>query len=389
MKTIGIIGMGSVGISVAWILQQAGLNIIAFKKNQADVERFESLMKAGKIKVINNTNIKIQQQENPVFNVKVTSSLQEIAEQSDLILHCSLFPQNVNAYHFNESQIEVINQKNTPVLAFPGKLGSSWFIGQGKINVGLIGYSPVFATKDVIEASQETIITIKNFKSKIPLAHNDDSLRLYLLSCLNKYFNLKQQVPTFIDGGHNLKTALTSPVPTINASAICDNVEKLIQSNGKTIKTPIYALSKKYSLLFQEAFNEQLLLAKLLRYTNLSTITDWLQNRSQKIVSDNVTDMLDEIYKDKNITLDQNDRRITESYYALLFFNSFAETLGINTFATKELLYKLSNLHLALKKTASLKATSLSIQKAGISYAENILNTEKMKKKNRYHVSVG
>jgi len=110
MKNIGIIGMGSVGISISWILQQKGLNVIAFKKSRIEAERFENSMKEEKIKIINKTEIKTLE-GNPIFNVQVTSSLQEIAEKSDLILYCSLFPQNISAYHFNESQIKIINQK--------------------------------------------------------------------------------------------------------------------------------------------------------------------------------------------------------------------------------------------------------------------------------------
>jgi len=259
---------------------------------------------------------------------------------------------------------------------FPEKLGSSWLIGKGKIKIGLVGYSPVFATKEVIESSQETIIYINSSKSKIPLAYDDEIQRLHVLSFLNRCFNIRKEIPTFIDGGHTLRTSLSSPISTINASAICDNAEKLIQSDGKVIIKPIYALSQKYSLLFQAAFNEQLLLAQLLQFSNVPTIADWLQNRAQKIKLDNVTNMLHETYKDKNVVFDENDRRITESYYALLFFNSFAERLGSDSSATKKLLHKLSGLHLKLNKTASLQTTSLYLQKSAKLHAENILNVK-------------
>lgn len=383
IKNVGVIGMGGVGVSISWVLQQAGLNVIAFKKSKTEAERFKNAMNNGKISVINKTKIKTLN-GNPNFKIKVTSSLQEIAEKCDLILYCSLFPQNVSSYHFTENQLEIINHRSVPILVFPGKLGSSWLIGKGKTKVGLVGYSPVFATKEVIESSEETFININSFKSSIPLAYDDKEERLSLLSFLNKCFNFSTEIPTFIDGGHSLKTSLCSPISTINASAICDNAEAIIQSKGTVIRKPIYALSEKYSLLFQEAFNEQLLLAKLLGFSNLSTITDWLQNRSQKVVLDNVTDMLHEIYQDKNVALDENDRRITESYYALLFFKSFAETLGIDVFATKQLLRKLSELHLKLDKTTSLQTTALCLQESAIAYAKNVLNTKELKEINKY-----
>lgn len=387
MKTIGIIGMGSVGISISWVFQQMGLNVIAFKKSKTEADHFRKLIKEEKINVINKTAIKTLV-GSPTFDVQITSSLQEIAEKSDLILYCSLFQQNVSSYHFNETQIEIINKKDIPILAFPGKLGSSWLIGKGKVKVGLIGYSPVFVTKNVIESTQEIFININDFKLRIPLAYNDESNRLHLLSSLNKYFDLKEQVPMFIDGGNTLKTSLSSPISTINAAAICDNAAKLIQSNGKMIRTSIYALSEKYSILFQEAFNEQLSLAKLLGFSNLPTIKDWLQNRPRKIVSENITDMLHEIYKDKNIAINEQDRRITESFYALLFFSSFAKTLGIDVYATSELLNELSNLHLKLNKTSSLQKTALYIQESAVAYAKNVLTTQKLMENQVYTIPV-
>jgi hypothetical protein len=376
MKTIGIIGMGSVGISISWVFQQMGLKVIAFKKSKAEAEQFENSMKAEKIKVINKTNIKTLT-GSPVFKVQVSSSLQEIAEKADLILYCSLFQQNVLSYHFNEAQLDLINKKNTPILAFPGKLGSSWLIGKGKVKVGLIGYSPVFVTQTAVEATQEVFININAFKLRIPLAYNDDNQRAYLLSSLNKSFPLRAQSPMFIDGGSTLKTSLSSPISAINSSAICDNAAQLIQSDGKLIKTPIYALSETYSILFQEAYEEQLSLAKFFQLSNLPTIKNWLQNRPQEIVSTDVTDMLHEIYKDKNVALDKHDRRITESFYALLFFIFFAKTLGIDVYATKQLLNELSQLHLKLDKTASIQKTALYIQESAIAYAKHVLKNKK------------
>lgn len=380
--------MGSVGISISWVFQQMGLNVIAFKKSKTEADHFENSMKAEKIKVINKTNVKTLT-GSPVFKVQVSSSLQDIAEKSDLILYCSLFQQNVSSYHFNEDQLEIINKKNTPILAFPGKLGSSWLIGKGNVKVGLIGYSPVFVTKTTIESTKEVFININDFKLSIPLAYDDENQRLSLLSSLNKCFPFKKQNPMFIDGGSTLKTSLSSPISTINASAICDNAAQLIQSDGKVIKTPIYALSEKYSMLFQEAFEEQLSLAKFFQFSNLPTITDWLQNRPREIVSENVTAMLHEIYKDKNIALDEHDRRITESFYALLFFNFFAKTLGIDVYATRTLLNELSSLHLKLNKTASIKTTALYIQESAIAYAKNILKTQKAMEETCRMVPVG
>jgi hypothetical protein len=388
MKTIGIIGMGSVGISISWVFQQMGLKVIAFKKSKAEAEQFENSMKAEKIKVINKTNIKTLT-GSPVFKVQVSSSLQEIAEKADLILYCSLFQQNVLSYHFNEAQLDLINKKNTPILAFPGKLGSSWLIGKGKVKVGLIGYSPVFVTQTTIESTQEIFININDFKLSIPLAYNDDHQRSYLLSSLNKCFPLRKQSPMFIDGGSTLKTSLSSPISAINASAICDNAAQLIQSNGKMIKMPIYALSEEYSMLFQQAFEEQLSLAKFFQLSNLPTIKDWLQNRPREIVSENVTDMLHEIYKDKNIALDEHYRRITESFYALLFFNFFAKTLGIDVYATRKLLNELSRLHLKLNKTAAIQKTALYIQESAIEYANTILKTQKIMEEKHCTIPVG
>lgn len=370
IKTIGIIGMGSVGTSIAYLLQKANLNIIAFKPK---AEEYKQLMQDGKIKVTHKTGPKGLSTTGKL-NIQITTSLLEIVQHSDLILNCCLFPQNSNSYHFNNYQKAIIKKKNIPILAFPGTLGSTWFIGLGKIEVGLIGYSPVFSTKeDVNQSSTDLTIKLLDFKSRIPLAYDDPNTRLRLLNFLNKHLKFKDNVPTFIDGGTCLQTALSSPISTINAAAICNRAQQLINSNGQTIQAAIYVLDEPYSQLFQNAFEEQLNVANSLDIFNLTTIKDWLINRKKNLQSHSVTGMLQETYKDKLISISGKDRRITESYYALLFFKTFAQTLGIQVPATETLLSKIKTLQQALCKNHTFLNLDLILQDSALHYAQSIL----------------
>ncbi|BDS11973.1 NAD(P)-binding domain-containing protein [Aureispira anguillae] len=371
IKTIGIIGMGSVGTSIAYLLQKANLNIIAFKPK---AKTYRQLMQDGKIKIINKTTPNAPSSTGQL-NINITDSLLELVNHSDLILNCCLFPQSSDTYHFNPYQKAILKKKNTPILAFPGTLGSTWFIGLGKIEVGLIGYSPVFSTKEnTLPSSAGLTIKLLDFKSRIPLAHDDPNTRLYLLDFFNKHLKFKDKVPTFIDGGSCLQTALSSPISTINAAAICNKAQQLIDSNGQAIKGAIYALEEEYSQLFQNAFQEQLNVANALDLFNLPTIKDWLSNRKNNLQSNCVTDMLHQTYKNKIIAISGTDRRITESYYALLFFKTFAQTLGIQVPATEILITQIKQLQQALSKSYAFQDIDLALQNAALHYAKNILS---------------
>jgi len=378
IRTVGIVGMGTVGISIAYILQQAGLDVIGFRPKSRRGQRYRELMRNGNIRIVNKIDDNILC-ESGSLDIKISFSLHEVADKADLILNCCLFPQNLEIYQFSELERSIIRQKNTPVLMFPGGLGSTWLIGQGNINAGLVGYSPVFAKKEITDSIDQLTINLLSFKSRIPLAYDDPAVRLHLLNFLNEHFKFRNETPTFVDGGSPIQTALSSPIVAINASAICDNAGKLIYSKGKPVKTDIYALSEAYAQFFQQIFNEQLIVADCLGFSNLQTIKDWLRNRAQSIQSDNVTEMLAEIYKGKAVMISGQDRRLSESYYALLFLKYFANVLGCSVPTTEEMLNKIRSLQKAINKNHFPHHIALSIRQSAISYAKYILEKRKLK----------
>ncbi|WBX73611.1 hypothetical protein PG913_12390 [Tenacibaculum pacificus] len=267
----------------------------------------------------------------------------------------------------------------------PGNLGANWLVGQENIKVGLVGYSPVFATSKVTDDG--IIVNLLDFKSRIPLAYDDLETRKYLISFLNKHFKFREDNFTFIDGGNTLKTALSSPILSINAAAICDNSQDLINSKGKAITKEIYVLSETYSQLFQKVFNEQIMVAERLEMDNLQSLKDWLSNRVISIKPNNsITEMLGNIYKGKQVTISGKDRRITESFYALLFFKSFANAVGCEVPTTEELLRQIIALQLKLNNTNFSINSNLSIQASAISYADDAINKIKEKETDVYTV---
>lgn len=386
IKTIGIIGMGTVGISISYILQQANLNVIGFKHESRQGQLFKEAIEKDKIVIVNSTNNSTFPKRD-TLKIKITTSLQEIVDKSDLILNCCRFPQNPTIYQFNKAEKLVIRKKNIPILMFPGKLGSTWMIGQENINVGLIGYSPVFAVSET--TPDGVTVNLLDLKSKIPLAFDNLDTRIYLLNFLNEHFKFKNKSFVFVNGGNTLQAALSSPISAINASAICDNAQKLINSKGKPIKEEIYALSEEYAQLFQMVFNEQVTVANLLRISNLQTLENWLLNRSKSIRSNSITEMLEAIYKGKYVTISGQDRRITEAFYALLFFKYFSITLGSLVPSTEKLLYQMNDLQKTINNEPFSKGTILQIQQSAVKYAEHILKERKLKKIKTYTSHVG
>lgn len=368
--------MGTIGISVSYILQQAGLNIIGFKHDSRRGQLFKEFIEKEKIVIINNTDNDIFPKRD-TLKIKITSSLLEVVDKADLILNCCRFPQNSAIYQFSEFENSIIRKKATPILKFPGKIGSTWLVGKGNINMGLVGYSPVFATNKI--TANDITVDLLDFKSKIPLAYDDIDTRKHLLYFFNRHFSFKENIPTFIDGGNPIQAALSSPVPAINAAAICDNAKELINSKGKSITKEIYVLSEEYSQLFEKVFSEQMMVAKILQISNFQTLKDWLLNRTKSIHSKSITEMLEEVYKGKFVTISIYDRRITESFYALLFFKYFANVLGCAVPITEELLNKINHLQKATNKDHFPRNIDVSIQQSAISYAEYIMNKRKLK----------
>jgi hypothetical protein len=380
IKTVGIIGMGTIGVSISCILQQAGLNVIGFKHESRKGQLYKEFIEKGKIVIVNNTDNNILPRRN-ILKMKITSSLQEIVDKSDLILNCCRFPQNSAIYQFSEFAKSTIKKKNIPILMFPGKLGSVWMIQKENINVGLIGYSPIFARSKI--TPDGVTVNLLDFKSKIPLAYDNLDIRMCLLNFLNKHFRFKKEALTFIDGGSPIQTALSSPISAINVSAICDNAQKLINSKGKPIREEIYVLSEEYSQLFQKVFNEQIMVANSLQIFNLPTLKSWLLNRVKSIQpNSSITEMLEEIYKGKHVTISGQDRRITEGFYDLLFFKYFSNVLGSEVPVTEKLLSEINNLQKALNKNDFPQNINSQIQQLAILCAEHILKERKLNENN-------
>lgn len=384
IHTIGIIGMGAVGMSTAYILQKAGLNVLGFKHESRNHNLYEKFIANDKIEIVNHTANRMFPKSD-ALKIKLTTSLGEIVEKADLILNCCRFPQNSTIYQFSASETSVLREKHTPILIFPGKIGATYLLGAGNLSIGLIGYSPAFATKKV--TPHGITVNLLDFKSNIPLAHDDPATRRYLLHFLNEHIKFKQTAPTFMDGGCPIQTTLSSPVPAINAAAICDNAVQLIRSGGKPITEEIYVLSVAYAQLFQQVFEEQVMVAKKLKISSPRTLKDWLKNRTRRIQSESIATMLAEVYQGKYVTISIEDRRITESYYALLFFKHFANALGCSLTATEELLHQIETLQQAMDTHCLDSSVSSSICQAAVLYAKHIQDERELRGNRIYAVS--
>ncbi|WBX73612.1 NAD(P)-dependent oxidoreductase [Tenacibaculum pacificus] len=110
IKTIGIIGMGTIGTSISYILQEAGLNVIGFKHKNRKSEAYKELIKKDKIVIINSADNTSFPKKTPL-KIQITSSLEEIAEKADLILNCCRFPQNSTMYQFSETEKSIIKKR--------------------------------------------------------------------------------------------------------------------------------------------------------------------------------------------------------------------------------------------------------------------------------------
>ncbi|GEM_PF-5132146 len=374
IKTVGIVGLGGVGISIAYLLQQNGLKVIGFKPPDKQLY-FETLMKTDRIRIRNQTSHTALKTEG-TLQIQLTSRLSTLVDHSDLILNCCQFPQSSEVYQFNKNQLALIAQKNIPVIAFPGQLGSTWFISKEHAEVGLIADAPIFVTlKEVtspVSHLPTLLVDLLDFKSKIAFGYDNTEKRSFLIDFFNKALKTHRDYPTFVDGYTTLQTALNSPVPAINACAICQQAQRLISLAGESFQDTIYALNENYAQLFQEIFDEQINVAHNLQLFHTSSLTEWLSNRMTASTPSTISKMLQKVYAHKLVTISGNDRRIYESYHALLFFRAFANTLQVQVPATEMLLTQLRKLHQALPTSCRFQDLDNRLQREGYLYAHHV-----------------
>ncbi|SEC54380.1 hypothetical protein SAMN04489761_3279 [Tenacibaculum sp. MAR_2009_124] len=371
VKTIGVIGMGAVGISVSCILQQANIRVLGYQHKSRSKRNFKKLLEEEKIIVSNKTNVSVLPKKN-VLNIEITDSLDDLVSYSDIILRCCSFSEQKSIYDFTEYQKSILRERSIPLFLFPGSWVSLGTFSNDELNVGMIGYSPVFATSTL--SSDGVFVEILDFKLNIPLAFYDVETKNDMLIFFNKLFSKNTNTLMFIDGGSPIKTVLSSPVTAINASAICDNALKLKASNGGTIYEEIYMLSDVYTNMFDKLYKEQVLIGEVMNCGGIFKLRDWFSNRISSLSKEGDLQLiLSHVYKGKLVAISGKDRRLFETFYTLLFFKYFSNAIGIDVPATDLAVCEMNSLQKEINGSTFPESICNYVKASAISYA-NLMN---------------
>ena len=327
---IAILGGGAVGTALASFFEYKKLNPILYKRKSKETELYKKVIQDKGICLENEGNI------NGIvsghYKFKVTSDYSDI-KGSNIFFICSSYTSHKQI----GQKLKSLNlDKNKLIIAFPGKLGSSYLLG----NAGEISSSPFGVIKRCKYFDSPSIkIRIMNRKFNLKFAHTDTSRNYEALSILNCLFGLG----SFEDGEHPIKVGLQNHEYSLNVAAICSNEKKLLKMKQGLIKNPIYALGPKYTRVLEQIFVERQKLADKFGWS-LETLEDWLRKREGYSFGENLQQILRRIYGGYAIRVGKSNRRMLEDPWALNLFLDMSNVLGIQSPATRFLVSKIKNI---------------------------------------------
>jgi ketopantoate reductase len=218
LNNIGIIGGGAVGTATAVYLQNKGHDIKLYRRESKETDFYLRVMRNNRgIKIQNDNHV--QGFDSEYSQIHVTTELDELKD-SDLILVCTTY----KSHKEMGLAIHAFNLKdNCKVIAFPGKLGSSYLLGDsGEIS------SSVFGVKQKVDYQEESLsVIIGNRKLGLEFAYKDRHIdeNEEMVATLNSLFGDN----SFVNGYHPLRVGLQNHDYSINVASMCDNRDYLLE----------------------------------------------------------------------------------------------------------------------------------------------------------------
>ncbi len=291
---------------------------------------YDEVMQKGGIKINNVGNVEGFDDEYTRF--RVTSNVSKLTD-SNAILVCTSYLAHKDVGNMIKS---IKDNEKTPIIAFPGKLGSSYLLQ----NAGEISSSPFGVTKESISSNSNSVtLNVINRKLGLKYAHLNSDRNEEDIIFLNELFGKN----SFVDGEHPFKVGLENHDYSINVASMCDNKSFLISDSPNDTKLPIYALSREYTQLLKDVFCERQAVARIFGW-DIASLEEWMNNREKRPEGSDLYEKLKNAYSEQLISIGGQDRRIVEDPWALALFENIAKELGIESKATSDLVQEASNI---------------------------------------------
>lgn len=342
---IGIIGGGAVGTATAAYLVNQGISPTLYKRAGPETQLYRDAISHHGLVVNNPHEISGFTDDRPSF--EVTSDLSDLTN-SQMILVCSPYTAHLEV----GKALKDRSFENIPIIAFPGKLASSYMLGYA----GEIGQSVFDVTKDVDYDAQTVSIRIHNRLNGIEFTHGNPREIPRLLYQLNAIFG----EGSFTNGAPPIKVGLQSH--SLNVIAINSHGGEILANKEQTIEIPLYRLQQADVDLFERIFEERQQVASEFGW-QLKSMEDYLDKRAHKPHGNTLLEKINDTYGDYLIKVSKNNRRLHEDPWSLALFADIADQVGVKAEASEELLASIRELRhkLGFDEPFGYKASDLNL----------------------------
>ena len=181
IKTVGVVGAGTMGNGIAQVCAAAGLKVIMQDIGEAQVERGINTIAASLDRLIKKEKITVQDKDSTLVNIETTTSLEELGD-ADIVIEAATENEALKLDIFKQldqvCKADAILASNTSSISLTRIAGATQRPAQ-VIGMHFMNPVPMMALVEVIRALQTTDETyrvvheLSEFIGKVPVEAKD------------------------------------------------------------------------------------------------------------------------------------------------------------------------------------------------------------------------
>ena len=181
IKTVGVVGAGTMGNGIAQVCASAGLNVIMQDIGEAQVERGLNTIAGSLDRLIKKEKITAADKDSAISNIATTTSLEELAD-ADIVIEAATEDEALKLGVFEQldkyCKTDTILASNTSSISLTKIAGATQRADQ-VIGMHFMNPVPVMALVEVIRALQTSDTTYRavhelgEFIGKVPIEAKD------------------------------------------------------------------------------------------------------------------------------------------------------------------------------------------------------------------------
>ena len=181
IKTVGVVGAGTMGNGIAQVCASAGLNVIMQDIGEAQVERGLNTIAGSLERLIKKEKITAADRDSAINNIETTTSLEELAD-ADIVIEAATEDESLKLGIFEQldkcCRADAILASNTSSISLTKIAGATGRADQ-VIGMHFMNPVPMMALVEVIRALQTSDATyravheLSEFIGKVPIEAKD------------------------------------------------------------------------------------------------------------------------------------------------------------------------------------------------------------------------